>query len=83
MFNVVLLKSTTIHWAELRDANCRRFMTSSFPPSLLTLDCVTSFLRIENVRNTCRRLRFSQIFGWNSSVQWRKDTTAFSSFLVC
>ena len=38
----------------------------------LTLDGVTSFLLVENVRNTCKRLRYSQLFGWISSVQWRK-----------
>ena len=55
----------------MRDAIWRRFMTSSFP-STLTLDGVTSFLRVINVRNTCKRLRYSQTFGGISSVQWRK-----------
>ena len=27
-------KKSCSHWADLRDANCRRFMTSSFPSSL-------------------------------------------------
>ena len=29
----------------------------------LTLNGVTSFLRVINIRNTCQRLRHSQIFG--------------------
>ena len=55
----------------------------------LTLDSVTSLLPVINVRNTCKRLRYNQTIGGISSVQWRKveknmkDTTAFSSFLVC
>ena len=35
----------------------------------LTLDGVTTFLRIINLRNTCKRLRYSQAFGEISSVQ--------------
>ena len=38
----------------------------------LTLDGVASFLCVINVRNTCKRLRYSQTFGAISSVQWRK-----------
>ena len=38
----------------------------------LTLDGVTSFLRVINVRNTCKRLRYSQTVGGISSVQWQK-----------
>ena len=38
----------------------------------LTLDDVASFLCVTNVRNTCKRLRYSQTFGAISSVQWRK-----------
>ena len=37
----------------------------------LTLDGVTSFLRIINVRNTCKRLRYCQTFGGISWAQWR------------
>ena len=38
----------------------------------LTLNGVTSFLCVINVRNTCKRLRYSQTFEGISSVQWRK-----------
>ena len=41
-------------------------------PVSLTLDGVTLFLSAMNVRNTCKRLRYSQTFGGISSVQWRK-----------
>ena len=61
--------SATIHWEKERDENCRRFMTSSFS---LTLDGETSFLRIIDVRNKCKRLCYSQIYLRDSSVQWRK-----------
>ena len=70
----IMFYSATIHWAELRDSNCHRFMTIILPIVLvsLTLDGVTSFLRIKNVRNICSHLRFSQLFGEIYSVQWRK-----------
>ena len=38
----------------------------------LTLDGVTSFLRVINERNTCKHLRYRQTFSGISSVQWRK-----------
>ena len=38
----------------------------------LTLDGVMSFLRIINIRKTCKRLHYSQTFGGISSVQWQK-----------
>ena len=50
----------------------------------LTLDVVTSFLRVINVRNTCKRLRYSQIFGGFSSVKWRNvECIQLLSFIVC
>ena len=62
-----------------------RFMTSAFVS--LTLDYVTSFACIKIVRNTCKCLRYSQIFGLLSSVQGRKVGRIWmiqllSSFLV-
>ena len=67
--------SATIHLAELRDANCRRFVTSSFPSSLM-LDGVTSFLCMETWKtkdiHEGLRLRYSQTFGGISSLQWQK-----------
>ena len=47
----------------------------------LTLDDVTSFLRIANVRNTCRCLGHSQTFGGVSSVQWRKAVRIWRQLL--
>ena len=44
----------------------------SFYYAFLTLDGVASCLFVINIRNTCKRLRYSQIFGGTSSVQWRK-----------
>ena len=38
----------------------------------LTLDCVMSFLRIINIRNTCKCLCHSQKYLRHSSVQWHK-----------
>ena len=42
------------------------------PIDSLTLEGVTSFFHVINVRNTCKRLRYSQTFGGIASVQWRK-----------
>ena len=65
--------SATIHWAEICDAVWCCVMTSSFPSTIisLTLDGVM-FLRVINVRNTCKSLCYSQTFGRISSVQWWK-----------
>ena len=41
--------------------------------SFMTLDGVTSFLRVKDVTNTCKRMRRSLSIGGSSSVQWRKD----------
>ena len=38
----------------------------------MALDGVTSFLRVEDVTNTCKRMRRSLSIGGSSSVQWRK-----------
>ena len=51
----------------LADVICYAKMTS-----FMTLDGVTSFLRLENVTNTCKRMRRSLSIGGSSSVQWRK-----------
>ena len=40
--------------------------------SFMALDGVTSFLRLKDVTNTCKRMRSSLSIGWSSSVQWRK-----------
>ena len=37
--------------------------------SVMALDGVTSFLRLEDVKNTCKCLRNSPTFGGTSSVQ--------------
>ena len=39
---------------------------------ILPLDHVTSFLRVMNVKNTCKRLRYSHSSGWISSLHWWK-----------
>ena len=44
----------------------------SHHPCLLDVRQCNVVLRVKNVRNTCKRLRCSQIFGGISSVQWRK-----------
>ena len=41
--------------------------------SFMKLDGVTSFLRVKEVTNTCKRMRHSLSIGGSSSVQWRKD----------
>ena len=40
--------------------------------SFMTLDGVTSFLRLKDVTNTCKGMRRSLSIGGSSSVQWRK-----------
>ena len=40
--------------------------------SFMTLDGVTSFLRMKEVTNACKRVRRSLSIGGSSSVQWRK-----------
>ena len=41
--------------------------------SFMTLDGVTSFLRLKDVANTCKCMRHSLSIGGSSSVQWRRD----------
>ena len=41
-------------------------------PCFLDVRWCNVILCIRNVRNTCRRMRYSQIFGGISSVQWQK-----------
>ena len=41
--------------------------------SFMAVDGVTSFLRLEDVTNTRKRMRRSLSTGGSSSVQWRKD----------
>ena len=52
----------------LADVICYWKMTS-----FMTLDGVTSFLPLKDVRNACKRMRRSLSIGGSSSVQWRKD----------
>ena len=40
--------------------------------SFMTLDGVTSLLRLKDVTNTCKCMRRSLKIGGSSSVQWRK-----------
>ena len=58
---------------EMHDAIWCRFFDVTLPidHAFFTLDGVT-FLRVINVRNTYKRLRYSQTFGGISTVQWRK-----------
>ena len=51
----------------LADVICYWKMTS-----FMTLDGVTSNLRLKDVTNTCKRMRRSLSIGGSSSVQWRK-----------
>ena len=51
----------------LADVICYLKMTS-----FMTLDCVTSFLRLKDVTNAYKRMPRSLSIGGNSSVQWRK-----------
>ena len=63
----------------LADVICYWKMTS-----FMTLDGVTSFLRLKNVTNTCKRMRRSLSIGGSSSVQWRKleETEEFKCVFV-
>ena len=40
--------------------------------SFMSIDGVTSFLRLKDVTNTRKRMRLSLRIGGSSSVQWRK-----------
>ena len=40
--------------------------------SAMALDGVTSFLRLKDVTNTCKRMQHSPTIGRISSVQWGK-----------
>ena len=51
----------------LADVICYGKMTS-----FVTLDGVTSCLRLKDVINTCKRMRRRLSIGGSSSVQWRK-----------
>ena len=51
----------------LADVICYWKMTS-----FMTLDGVTSFLRLKNVTNTCKRMGRSLSTGGSSLLQWRK-----------
>ena len=69
----------------LADVICYWKMTS-----FITLDCVTSFLRLEDITNTCKRRRHSLSFVGSSSIsamaeRWKKLKTSnvFSSFILC
>ena len=44
---------------------------------VMVLDGETSFLRLKEVTNTCKRMRHSPPIGGNSSVQWRKVCSSF------
>ena len=51
--------------------------------SFMALDGVTSFLRLKDVTNTCKRLRRGLSIGGSSSVQKKLETSnLFSSFIV-
>ena len=41
--------------------------------SFMTLDGVTSFLRLKDITNTHKHMRRSLSIGRSSSVQWRED----------
>ena len=51
----------------LADVSCYYKMTSG-----MSLDGVTSFLRLKDVTYSCKRMRHSPTIGGVSSVQWRK-----------
>ena len=50
----------------------------------MVLDCVTSFLRLKDVTNTCKRLRHSPTIVGNSSVDCGKleEAKDFKSVIV-
>ena len=51
--------------------------------SFMALDGVTSFLRLKDVTNTCKRMRRGLSIGGSSSVQRRKvASNLFSPFIV-
>ena len=41
--------------------------------SFIALDGVTSFIRLKDITNACKRVRCSLSIGGSSSVQWQKD----------
>ena len=50
----------------------------------LTLDCVKSFSCVINIRNTCKRLSYTQTVGGISSVQWPKveESEGYNCFFI-
>ena len=67
----------------LADVNCYCKMMS-----VVALDGVTSFLRLNDITNTCKHMLHSSTIGGISSVQWRKvgrseDFKCVLSFIVC
>ena len=52
--------------------------------SVMVLDSITSFLRLKDVTNTCKRMRHSPTIGGISSVQWQKleEAEAFKCVFV-
>ena len=47
-------------------------MLASKMTSFMALDSVTSFLRLKDATNACKRMGRSLTIGGSSSVQWRK-----------
>ena len=80
-----MIYSATNHCIYYYDVIFRWLMTSNFIS--MTLDGVTSFPRIKDLRNACKRICNSQSFGKNAFIvmaeNWQhlKGTLAFSSFL--
>ena len=55
------------------------WLTTSF----MALDGVTSFLRLKDVTNTCKRMRRDLSIGGSSSVQRRKVDFKFVFVVYC
>ena len=53
--------------------------------SFMTLNGVTSFLRLKDVTNTCKRMRHRREFFRAMAESWKKLKTSnvFSLFIVC
>ena len=58
----------------IADVICNRKMTS-----YMALDGVTSFFRLKDVTNTCKRMRGGQSIGGSSSVHGKHKEPNFSN----
>ena len=85
-WNRIAIYSAANHWTELRDANCRLFMTSSFPSSMI-LDvrrCNVVFVRNKHTKihvNVCFTVNlFAGVLQYNGGKS--KESEGYNCFFI-